>query len=1195
MSRFGEIPISPDSQQDKPRKDRPEEAAVPEEPMPAEAETQAAPPPVEPEPLAPSPRRIPARKKKGRGPWPVWRIAAWLLLVPLSLFLLYTVAGYLLVPYYIKGPLARSVGQRLDRPVSIVQAVFSPFSLRLVIEGITIGPAADKRSSEGLLECEAIEGHLTLDRFFSGLLVWEGIKVRDLTMRINREAALSSDLADTWRLIVPAANRTATSLWPEWLLPGEITLTGGTLLVDDPTAQKQYRIEQIELYLPPLDPGQDAAERLPRLSAVINASPVQVEAVRAESGSGQMETSFDLKIKDVVLTNYVQELPLPDSRLKLAEGRADLDLRLIFPETGEGAKRILLAGSSALRAIKVVDPEDKEVFAVPSGRMEFEIAPLAQRYRFSSITLDKPELSLRAGSGGEKSPGFTPADLGTALLTPVRTPFNLGVERLQLSGGQMRIALAGSGKKELAWNEVEFSVDNFASPGVGLEEKKGGPSRLTFSAVEGAGKQAAKLTGEGEILPDGGVKGKGEMDKFDLSLYQGLLPGTGLDFSQGRGTFRFAYESVPGGGGKDQAPTSMFRLRDGELAVSDYVLNTGGKKAAAGDSLRCTGLELDAADRLLTCSSLELAASEIFRPASLSGILGKPAAKDKDSWRLVARNLALKNGKVHVPLLQTLCAAEGDQVLQDFTLEAKDLTAESAAGNITAQGTVGGKGTVKINGGYSLRKNSGDLQLSLKQIDLALFNPCLSTTVIPTVRKGTISVQGNVTLPAKDFAGQVSVNDMAAGDENGPAVRWQLATAERVSLRLDPLHLDLGEIMVRKPVVQPGLVESDNLLRNFLQPGKPAFQKLAISKISFEDGQLTPCWPVLLPGYQPRLEGLSGSLSALGQKSMPFALSGAVADLGQFTIKGETGMDRVENYSLDMPEVSLAPFADFFLTDMGMAIETAKAKLQQTMSRADSVRNLASAARFQGLQPLAESPLLRASALLLGENGQLLLEYREAVPADAEPPFLLTATHRQLQRQAVRVGVSEEMVLRESFPKLQLPPQISFAPGLTEPLDLEGLAGYKELLAQRPFLRLRLQPAVDNATDREALRRSLQEAADLQREAENSRRALVKLQREEQEKERLAAIKAGKTPVVAEKIEPDELTGDLEPLPYVAVQVAAEMLAELAKKRVQAVQRHLLSKLLLHPAKVQVDEGYQEGPPQVLLRLEPDLDGRSPQ
>ncbi|MHB1351192.1 MAG: DUF748 domain-containing protein [Desulfobulbaceae bacterium] len=1212
MKRFGEIPINPDDQKGRSGDGRQES----ESPAEGVAPTTALPEPdvrgdlpeevpegepvyageTEPAPDAyrqPTSRRTGKKRKRPPGRR-LPRLAAWLLLLPLTLFLLYVVGSYLFVPLYIKGALARTLSQRLDRPVAISRAVFSPFSLRLFLEDIAIGPVIGDQSEQPLLSCARIDCRITLARLSSGILICEDVLIRDLQMQINRDAAVSSDLADTWRLLIPSANKSKASLWPSWLLPGEITLTGGTVLVDDPAERKQHRIEQIELYLPPLDPQQALDERLPRLSAVINESPVQIEAVRDLGSGGRMETSFDLKVKSVVLANYLEELPVLDQRLRLVEGQADMELRLIFPQTGSGGQRVQLEGSSTVSAVKVVDQHGTNVFSVPSAQLDFHIAPLGQRYRFSKILLEDPQLHLTLKNDDAGKSGLTMSDLGSVLLSPVRLPLNLGVDLLQLTGGKVLVALPGKTQKEFAWNDVSFNLEHFTSPGVSLEEKKSGPAHFTFHAVDNAGKQAVTLAGEGDILPDGGVRGKAALDQFDFNRYQGLLPRTALNFTKGSGSLHFTYESKNDLPGKGETPgeDATFRVSEGDLAVTGYALNVQGKKAAAGKSFRCADLRLDGPSRKLTCTTLELSESEIFAPGFLLAALDtKP---DGASWQLEMTNLRIKDGRLHAPLLRPLCSVDKSLLLADLDLDAKDLAAENAVNNISAQGRVGGKGSVTINGGYSRAKKQGNLQINLQHLDFALFDACLRESLVPAVKGGTINIQGNVSLPANEFAGQISVHDLLAGEENGPSVAWRLATSDRVRFQTDPLHLDLGEIMVRKPVIQPGLINSENLLRNFFHPGKPLFKNLAVSKISIDDGRFSPFWPVLLPGYQPELEGVNGSISDLGGKAMPFSFSGKVGGVGDFTVSGHAGMNRIEEYALALPTVTLTPFADFFLRNMGMSVESARGTWQQSMTRADNVAKISTEIGFQGLAPVVESPLLKISSLLLGNKGDLRMEIRDDLTEGSERPLLLSAVQQHLQRQKIRVDISEDLVLRELFPDLQLPNQISFAPGEAQPLVPEGLAGFKQLFGIRPYLGLRLHAVIDQETDREALRRMVQEEADLKREAENSRRALLKLQREEREKQRLAEMKAGKTPVVTEEeIAPDELAGDLEPLPYVQVEVTEGMLAELAIKRLHAVQGYLQRELAVDPARVQIAEGFNDGPPQVRLRLVPSMVGKS--
>ena len=251
------------------------------------------------------------------------------------------------------------------------------------------------------------------------------------------------------------------------------------------------------------------------------------------------------------------------------------------------------------------------------------------------------------------------------------------------------------------------------------------------------------------------------------------------------------------------------------------------------------------------------------------------------------------------------------------------LGAEEVENNISASAAIGIDGTLKVSGGYSVAKDKGDLLFNLQHLDFRLFSPCLSGTFIPTVNKGTINIQGSYQPPRKEITGQVWVNDLAAGQQNGPYVGWQLATTDKATLSLDPLHLDLGEILVRKPVMVPGLVGTDIPLRNFFLPDKPDFTKIAIRRIHVEDGRFLLPWPIIVAGYQPWLGDLKGEISSLGQGAMPFSLRGEVEGLDGFRIEGNTDINGVGNYSLKMQEVNPAPLAAVFRKELGLTVGSA--------------------------------------------------------------------------------------------------------------------------------------------------------------------------------------------------------------------------------------------------------------------------------
>ena len=270
------------------------------------------------------------RAEKKREPFN-FRIFRWLL-APLFIVLLYGVGSYFFVPALIKGPMAGMLSERLERPVEVKRIVFAPFSLDLYLDEITVGAVQGDTGRSGLLlACEKIRCRLGLERIFQGKLICNRITLEQLNLQIRRNAAGFNDLFDVLNIFSLQVNREIESVWPSWLDAGELGVRNGTIVFHDDLIGRQYQVEQVELYLPPTGPGKDGSERLPKISAVINASPVQAEAVRTLNKEGKAETSLALHIKDVMLSSYLEYFPQQDQLYRLTDGRADIDLKIVFP------------------------------------------------------------------------------------------------------------------------------------------------------------------------------------------------------------------------------------------------------------------------------------------------------------------------------------------------------------------------------------------------------------------------------------------------------------------------------------------------------------------------------------------------------------------------------------------------------------------------------------------------------------------------------------------------------------------------------------------------------------------------------------------------------------------------------------------------------------------------------------------------
>jgi len=1183
LDRFGEIPINPDDDPGKAETD--EEAASGTEDDVSPAQQAAPPAPVEKR-LRPQPPQRTARRPPDRRSVSLFRILIWLL-VPLLLIVVYGVGSYFLVPALVRGPLAGQLSAQFNRPVAVHRIIFSPFSLQLILNDITIGPVHGDLKGGNLLECSKLQCKLVLQRILQGKLLCSRVDLQDVLLTLRRDAASFNDLSDVLSLFSLQFGTEAVSVWPGWLELGELDISGGTVLFNDDITGRQYRLEQAALYLPPSDPVAKGKDRLPELSAVVGSSPVHFKAVQIADSAGNVETSFELQVREVLLSNYLDYLPQSDSRFQLVDGQADIDLRIVFPVAAETARRLLINGESTIIGVRIADANSQTVVAAPEVRLAFQFAPLAKQIRFTSITATEPEFFVTMPGIGEKETlGLTPAEAFRTLETTILSPAGIVIEKMQGMNGRLHISPPGSSKPAITWSDVTFTLNGFENTGLTELQKRIEAAPYVFRATDNFGDRVMKISAEGQIYPGSGLNGQVSVEQLDFKRYRNLLPQTLLQVEEGIGSMRFSYDITAAGKGPGKSVTSV---HDGEMTLADYSLEGGEHNSLSGRQLVCRNLMADTSLRTITCDTLELHTSSIRSEAPL--VSWKPSKNGSGGrkWQLLVNNMKIRDSKLHVPLFRKLCDGSEDLELEQLSLDIENIHADAADNNLTAAARIGPKGTCKVHGGVSLPGGNGNLLLTAQNIDMKLVNPCLASTLIPRITQGTLHVQGNISLPDGRFSGQMWVNDMAAGEQGGPQISWQLASSDQVQLSLSPVLLQLGEVMVRKPAVIPGLLGSEMVLRNFFHPGKPAFEQLAIDRIKLEDGRLSLPWPIMLPGFQPDLVDISGTLADLHKGSMPFAMHGRVQGVGPFTVQGTASADRVENYTLTLPDFSLGPFTDFFRKETGLSADSARGIWRQELIRNGDTSILQTNVRVRELYPVLQSPLLQVSSLLLDKDAALAMELKEEFPSAEDGPFLFLSMLRYMQHQAVRAEISQRLVLQEFLPDLSLPEQVPFAPGTDEASEPSVLSDYAALLDQRPYLRLVLQGSVDEVDDRSALQKRLQQEADRATDRENQRRALEKQKRAEMEKQRLEAIKEGKMVIESEKIDPAELTRDLEPLPRVQVSVTPDILRELAGTRVRSIYSYLVDQLFIDPGRVALGEETLSGQPGVHIRLEPVL------
>ena len=116
--------------------------------------------------------------------------------VPLFLVLLNGVGSYFLVPSLVKGPLAKNLSETLGRPVSADRVVFSPFTLRVIMQAVIVGPVTGDTSRQNLFECASFKCRIDFLSLFRKQVVCHEVKLDGVALNLVRLRIGSFTIAD---------------------------------------------------------------------------------------------------------------------------------------------------------------------------------------------------------------------------------------------------------------------------------------------------------------------------------------------------------------------------------------------------------------------------------------------------------------------------------------------------------------------------------------------------------------------------------------------------------------------------------------------------------------------------------------------------------------------------------------------------------------------------------------------------------------------------------------------------------------------------------------------------------------------------------------------------------------------------------------------------------------------------------------
>lgn len=999
----------------------------------------------------------------------------------------YLVGGYFGVPYLVKSLLTRTLAHRLDRPVTIGQAGFNPFTLRLTLMNGIVGPRlsdpADKIDpilsfSTLTLDLEAISlveralicRELSLDQPFIHLVHARGNRFNLATLLPDAET--------------PATTRppaTLAALLGQRYSLNNIAITNGEVLYDDLPAAKVHRLEKVNLTLPAVaNISYQSGELKPRFSALMNGTPLAMIG-EAQLAAKTMTARLTMKLTELSLAAYQDYLP---ARLGVGalNGKADLDLELLYDTSR--AEDLRLLGTISLRDAQVEAKLGQ--LSLDSGVIKGWVEPFANRYHADEITLHHP--IWQEGAGAEHISWL-------GLIPPLLRPDHgqqaiMAVSHLQVTNGEARGVAT--------WQAIDASINTAPlSP-----SDPGGPQQAFFSM------NAHTPSGSNVILQGSAgttpflAKGLLVINTIDLATLRELGTPLGVSLPAGQGLVEQLQTNFSLGQTPDQGP--LLALEPLSIQAKDLRIEHNGQTLEVPLWQSEQG-SFKPGDPVLHLGRVRMQQARLTcRRQSESGawqtLLSNP--EDQTALPIDIGGLDLTNGSL---LIENQGPPDITLRLERFDLQVDQIT-PGQANSLSGAAMLDDKFPIQATGSFSLSPFTASLNLQASDLPLSAFAPILAHYFV-TPPKGTLTATGTLSLPGLDYQGQWTIASLSA-----PPLSCRRLSAEGTAFTPRPLslaidHLDLDGLGLRVIASENGFPD----LPALMVPGwKPAEAKtaatVAIKAIDLKDGSLIYDLPSLgaLPAEAgeaghgsppPRAgltishQGISGTITdfiVARDQAITFDLSGRMETKAEFTAQGsltpfasQPGLTLTSRVT-GLPLAALAPLLE---PRWGYTVKAGTLDFANKLTFENSLIHDANQLAFHDLslgRPLA-TPAIQAigttwqslpliQALLQDAGGTIVL----TVPIDGRTDTGFTYPQglaNFLNQLLLKATVSPVNLLGDRQQALADP--VEFEPGSDHlpPKAKEQLQGLADLLQDRPLLAADIAGVADHATDTRALAR----------------------------------------------------------------------------------------------------------------------------
>jgi hypothetical protein len=282
---------------------------------------------------------------------------------------LYALVGGLIAPPLVKKTIADKAREKLGRVVTIQDLTFNPFTLQATAKGFTIMEADGKTPFASFDQLD-IDGSIASVRHLAP--VADQLTLAGLKVNLVRETDTRYNVSDILaKLAAPPAKPDSGKA--EFSL-GNIRLTGARIDFEDKPKGAKHQVSDIDVAIPFISnlPTHLKEYVQPSFAAKVNGAALHLKGETLPF-ENSLRTHLAIDLDGLDVQRYVEYSPTP-LPVKIDSGKLDTKLSIRFTQAAGKDPSVDIAGTIALRDLKVTAPEDGGTAQV--ARIDADIASL---------------------------------------------------------------------------------------------------------------------------------------------------------------------------------------------------------------------------------------------------------------------------------------------------------------------------------------------------------------------------------------------------------------------------------------------------------------------------------------------------------------------------------------------------------------------------------------------------------------------------------------------------------------------------------------------------------------------------------------------------------------------------------------------------------------------------------------------------